>query len=48
MTTLLLTVFQALSIAGSAFILGITVGWILALLQLGGSVGRSGPCDEDE
>jgi hypothetical protein len=39
---------QALSIAGSTFAAGIVLGWVLALLQFGGSVGRSRRRDQDD
>ncbi len=38
------SVVQALSIAGSTFAVGITLGWILALLHMGSS---SGPSNHD-
>ncbi|MDD5367557.1 MAG: hypothetical protein PHQ40_00605 [Anaerolineaceae bacterium] len=42
------SVVQALSIAGSTFAVGITLGWILALLHTGGSSGRSNHDDKDD
>ncbi len=39
---------QALSIAGSAFATGITLGWILALLHIGGISSRSDRNDEED
>ncbi len=42
------SVVQALSIAGSTFAVGITLGWILALLHVGGSPDRSNPNDKED
>ena len=42
------SVVQALSIAGSTFAVGITLGWILALLHIGGSSSRSNHDDKDD
>ncbi len=39
---------QAISIAGSTFAVGITLGWILALLHMGSSSGRSKPDDKED
>ncbi len=41
------SVVQALSIAGSTFAVGITLGWILAMLLIGGS-DRSNHNDKDD
>ena len=43
-----ISMVQALSIAGSTFAIGITLGWILALLNLGGSSDGSKPRDRDD
>ncbi len=43
-----ISVVQALSIAGSTFAVGITLGWILALLHIGGSSGLSNHDDKDD
>ncbi len=43
-----LSVVQALSIAGSTFALGITLGWILALFHTGGSSGHPNRDDKEE
>ena len=40
-------VARAVAIAGSTFALGLTLGWILAILQLGGSDGASHRNDQD-
>jgi len=39
---------QALSIAGSTFVVGITLGWILALLHIGGISTRSDRNDKED
>jgi hypothetical protein len=39
---------RAIAIAGSTFALGLTLGWILAILHLGGSSGSSHRRDRDE
>lgn len=39
---------RAIAIAGSTFALGLTLGWILAILQLGGSSGSFHRRDRDE
>lgn len=39
---------RAIAIAGSTFALGLTLGWILAILQFGGSSGSSHRRDRDE
>ncbi len=39
---------QALSIAGSTFAVGITLGWILALLHMGSSSSGSKPDDKED
>jgi hypothetical protein len=41
------SIVQALSFAGSALAIGIVVGWLLALFQLGGSSGGSIHRDKD-
>lgn len=43
-----LSVVQTLSIAGSTFALGITLGWILALLNIGGISTRSDRNDKED
>ncbi len=43
-----LSVVQTLSIAGSTFAMGITLGWILALLHIGGISARSDPNDKED
>jgi hypothetical protein len=42
------SMLQTLSIAGSAFATGITLGWILALLHIGGISSRSDRNDEED
>jgi|GEM_PF-1256184 len=39
---------RAVAIAGSTFALGLTFGWILAILHLGGSSSSSNQRDHDE
>ena len=39
---------QALSIAGSTFAIGVTLGWILALLHVGNSPDRPNPNDKED
>ena len=39
---------QALSIAGSTFAVGIILGWMLALLHIGGSSGGSNHDDKED
>ncbi len=39
---------QALSIAGSTFAVGITLGWILALLHIGAISNRSDRNDKED
>lgn len=43
-----LSVMQTLSIAGSTFAVGITLGWILALLHIGGISRRSDHNDKED
>lgn len=43
-----LSVVQALSIAGSTFAVGITLGWVLALLHIGGSSDRADHNDKED
>jgi hypothetical protein len=42
------SIVQALSIAGSTFAIGITLGWVLALLHFGGSSGGSNHRDKED
>lgn len=42
------SVVQALSIAGSTFAIGITLGWVLALLHFSGSSGETNPRDKED
>jgi hypothetical protein len=39
---------RAIAIAGSTFALGLTFGWILAILHFGGSSSSSNQRDRDE
>lgn len=39
---------RAIAIAGSTFALGLTFGWILAILHFGGSSGSSNQRDQNE
>lgn len=39
---------RAIAIAGSAFALGLTFGWFLAILHFGGSSSSSNRRDRDE
>ncbi len=43
-----LSIVKVLSIAGSTFAMGITLGWILALLHVGGISARSDPNDKED
>ena len=43
-----ISMLQALSIAGSTFAVGITLGWILALFHIGGSSSRTNRDDSEE
>jgi len=42
------SMLQALSIAGSTFAVGITLGWIVALLYIGGISTRSDRNDKED
>ncbi len=42
-----LSMVQTLSIAGSTFAIGITLGWILALMHIGSSPTRSDRNDKE-
>ncbi len=42
------SVIQAFSIAGSTFLIGITIGWVLALFHLGNSAGVSNYTDGED
>ena len=41
-------VVRAIAIAGSAFAIGLALGWFLALLQFGGSTGSPHQNDREE
>ncbi len=43
-----LSMVQTLSIAGSTFAIGITLGWILALLHIGGESRKPNRNDEED
>ncbi len=43
-----LSMIQTLSIAGSTFAVGISLGWILALLHMGGISTRSERNDKED
>jgi hypothetical protein len=43
-----LSVVQTLSVAGSTFAVGITLGWVLALPHIGGISSRSDRNDEED
>ncbi len=43
-----LSIVKVLSIAGSTFAMGITLGWILALLHMGGISTRSDRNDKED
>ena len=43
-----ISMLQTLSIAGSSFAVGITLGWILALLHIGGISTRSDRNDKED